>query len=111
MNLAEVDFFLTDDDHKARRRPVVMDALRGRLGALEAAIGGGEYLVGGFSIADLMMSTVLRIIGHTDILAAYPRLAAFKARCEARPAFKRALDGQLADLAAQGADDMKLPAA
>jgi glutathione S-transferase len=109
MNLAEVDFFLRDDDDKARRRPIVVEALRKRLGELEAAFGGREYLVEDFSIADVTMSTVLRIIGHTDILDGYPKLAAFKARCEARPAFKRAIDGQLADIAAHSAEDMKLP--
>lgn len=45
-----------------------------------------------------MMATVLRILGHTDLVAAEPRLAAYLARCQARPAFERALRGQLDDL-------------
>ena len=43
------------------------------------------------------MSTVLRILRHTSIVADYPNLAAFQARCEARPAFSRALAAQLAN--------------
>jgi len=42
-----------------------------------------------------MMSTVLRILNHTDIVTGDPRLAAYIERCITRPAFKRALDAQL----------------
>jgi glutathione S-transferase len=43
------------------------------------------------------MTTVLRILRHTDILAGDQRLAAYVERCTARPAFKRALDAQMGD--------------
>jgi glutathione S-transferase len=43
-----------------------------------------------------MMTTVLRILRHTDLVAAEPKLKAYQARCEARPAFARALRDQLA---------------
>ena len=42
------------------------------------------------------MVAVLRIIRGTDMIESYPNLAAFVARGEARPAFQRALDAQLA---------------
>ena len=42
-----------------------------------------------------MMSAVLRILRHTEILDDFPSLAAYRARCEARPAFKRAIDAQM----------------
>jgi glutathione S-transferase len=45
-----------------------------------------------------MMSTVLRILRHTDIVTSDRRLAAYIERCTARPAFQRALDSQLGDL-------------
>jgi glutathione S-transferase len=43
-----------------------------------------------------MMATVLRILRHTDLVAAEPRLQAYLARCEARPAFQRALRDHMA---------------
>jgi glutathione S-transferase len=43
-----------------------------------------------------MMTTVLRILRHTDRVAAEPRLKAYQELCEARPAFQRALSAQLA---------------
>jgi len=45
----------------------------------------------------LMMTTVLRILKHTDIVTSDKRLAAYVERCTARPAFKRALDAQIGD--------------
>jgi glutathione S-transferase len=42
------------------------------------------------------MTTVLRILRHTALVAEQPALAAWLARCEARPAFQRALAGQMA---------------
>lgn len=41
------------------------------------------------------MADVLRILDHTELLAAYPRLSAYKRRCEARPAFQRAMKAQI----------------
>jgi glutathione S-transferase len=49
-----------------------------------------------FTAGDLMMTTVLRILRHTKLVEAEPRLKAYQARCEARPAFQKALRGQMA---------------
>jgi glutathione S-transferase len=69
-----------------------------RLGALSRALGDKRYLDGDrFTAGDLMMTTVLRILKHTDIVASDRRLAAYVERCTARPAFKRAFDAQIAD--------------
>jgi len=48
-------------------------------------------------VCDLMMTTVLRILKHTEIVTSDKRLAAYIDRCTARPAFKRALDAQVGD--------------
>jgi glutathione S-transferase len=45
------------------------------------------------------MTTVLRIPRQTDLIAQMPTLEAYRLRCEARPAFKKALKAQLADFA------------
>jgi glutathione S-transferase len=43
------------------------------------------------------MTTVLQIPRHTNLVAQIPLLDAYRARCEARPAFKKALAAQMAD--------------
>ncbi len=69
-----------------------------RLAGLSKALGDKPYLDGDrFTAGDLMMTTVLRILKHTDIVTSDKRLAAYVERCTARPAFKRAFDAQIAD--------------
>ena len=63
-------------------------------------LGDKEWLEDRFTIGDLLMVTVLRILRHTDLVAEFPNLAAYLARGEARPAFQRALADQLAVFAA-----------
>jgi glutathione S-transferase len=69
-----------------------------RLLALSKALGDKPFLDGDcFTVGDLMMTTVLRILKHTDIVSSDRRLAAYMQRCTARPAFKLALDAQIGD--------------
>jgi glutathione S-transferase len=63
---------------------------------LAARLGGAEWLDGAFSAGDLMMVSVLLRLKSSGILDEYPNLAAYLARGEARPAYKRAFDAQLA---------------
>ena len=65
-------------------------------GVLEDALGGKDYLEGSFTVADLMMADVLRILRHTDLVASEPKLKAYLDRCVARPAFLRAHRDQMA---------------
>jgi glutathione S-transferase len=81
--------------HEARL-PIVEDRIRDRLGQLSSRLGDAEWLDGEFSAGDLLMVEVLRRLGASGMLDEYPNLAAFVARGEARPAFKRAFDAQLA---------------
>jgi len=78
------------------RRPSAVQAVKKRLGLLAERLGEKEYLEGGFSAGDLMMTTVLRILRQTDVVAEIPSLDAYKKRCEARPAFQKALAAQMA---------------
>ncbi|MGA7102918.1 MAG: hypothetical protein WCF75_24510 [Pseudolabrys sp.] len=48
-------------------------------------------------MADLLMTTVLRILRHIDLVTQMPTLEAYRLRCETRPAFKKALAAQMAD--------------
>lgn len=94
--LAIIDLFNADKDWAKARRPEVEAMLRKRLGDLQAALGDRQWFANDrFSAADILMTHVLRDLRHTDIVADYPALAAYVARAEARPAFKRALEDQL----------------
>lgn len=96
-NLGEVDFFEQDEEVKKRRRPAVAAFAQQRLGELSKALGDRDYLVGGmFTIADMMNASVLKIVGHTDMLDAFPNLVAFRDRCFARPAYQKAIADQVA---------------
>src|SRR3546814_8882511 len=73
------------------------DSIRRRLGELSGRLGDADWLDGAFSAGDLLMVTVLRRLQGSGMLDEYPNLSAYVARGEARPAFKRAFDAQLAD--------------
>jgi glutathione S-transferase len=81
--------------HEARL-PLIDDRIRTRLDQLAARLGEAEWLDGGFSAADLLMVTVLRRLESSGILGDYPTLAAYIARGEARPAYRRAFADQRA---------------
>jgi len=78
------------------RLPLVEERIRDRLKQLSARLGDAEWLDGAFSAGDLMMVSVLLRLRRSGILDEYPNLAAYVARGEARPAYKRAFDAQLA---------------
>jgi glutathione S-transferase len=98
MNVAVIDLFYANEEWAKLRRPGAVEFLQERLAALSRSLGDKPYLDGDrFTAGDLMMTTVLRILKHTDIVTSNPRLAAFIERCTSRPAFKRALEAQLSD--------------
>jgi glutathione S-transferase len=78
------------------RLPLVRERARARLDSLSRRLGAAEWLDGEFSAGDLMMIGVLFRSKDLGVLDAYPNLAAYVARGEARPAFKRAFAAQLA---------------
>jgi glutathione S-transferase len=78
------------------RLPILEDRLRVRLGELSSRLGNADWLDGAFSAGDLLMVTVLGRLSGSGMLEKYPNLAAYVARGEARPAFKRAFAAQLA---------------
>src|SRR3989440_11316465 len=79
-----------------QRLRVVEDRIRDRLGELSGRLGDADWLDGAFSAGDLMMVAVLLRLKASGMLDEYPNLAAYVARGEARPAYKRAFDAQLA---------------
>jgi glutathione S-transferase len=91
------DIFNKDKDWAPSARESAVSLCKQKLKRVNDALAGKDWLAGRFSIADIAMVTVLNNLRHTDLVAEYPSLAAYKARGEARPAYKRALDAQLAD--------------
>ena len=99
MNVALIDLLYANEEWAKLRRPGAVDFAKRRLAGLSKSISDKPYLDGNrFTAGDLMMTTVLRILKHTDdIVTGDPRLAAYVERCTARPAFRRAFDAQIGD--------------
>ncbi|HEX5339993.1 MAG TPA: glutathione S-transferase family protein [Gammaproteobacteria bacterium] len=85
-----------DKPWRDERLPLVKDRVRSRLKQLAAHLGEAEWLDGAFSAGDLMMVSVLLRLRRSGILDEFPSLAAYVARGEVRPAYKRAFAAQLA---------------
>ena len=89
-----------DKPWAAERLPLVKDRIRQRLQQLSARLGDADWFDGAFSAGDLMMVHALLRLKPSGMLDEFPTLAAYVARGEARPAYKRAFDAQLAVFAA-----------
>jgi len=98
-SLTSGDLFFANEEWARLRRPDAEKMVQTRLDQLAAALGTRDYLEGEFTAGDLVMTTVLRLLRHTDLVTNMPVLAAYQARCEARPAFQRALAAQVGHFA------------
>ena len=96
LDLVTLKFLEGDKPWRAERLPLVEDRIRSRLDQLSHHLGDADWLDGAFSAGDLMMVSVLLRLRASGLLDAYPNLAAYVARGEARPAYKRAFEAQLA---------------
>jgi glutathione S-transferase len=99
-HLVSNDLFRATEEWKKVSRPAVEQTVNKRVLELSARLNGHAFLEGGFTAADLVMSQVLRLLRHTSMVAEIPTLHAYCRRCEARPAFQKALADQLAAYAA-----------
>lgn len=95
--LINIDIFNAGEEWAKLRRPEAERKVRDRLKRLADWLGEKDYLEDRFTVADLMMTTVLRNLRHTGLVGEHPNLAAYQARCEAQPGFHRALEAQMAD--------------
>jgi len=94
--LALILGFYKDEEWAKLRRPSARDMADRRLDQLAARLGDKPFLEeGGFTVGDLMMTSVLRIGNSCGLLEGRPALSAYVARCESRPAFQKALADQL----------------
>jgi len=95
-NVFVIDNLYPNEEWARLRRPGAVELMNKKLDALAKSLGDKAFLDGEhFSAGDLMMATVLRF--HSDTSKLDPRLVAYLDRCTSRPAFRRALDAQLAD--------------
>lgn len=85
-----------DEPWYEQRLSALEESIRKRLSHLSSRLDDADWLDGAFSAGDLLMVTVLRRLQGSSMLEEYPNLSAYVARGEARPAFKRAFDAQLA---------------
>jgi glutathione S-transferase len=97
LRIVAYDIFNKGKDWAPAAREDTLGLCRQKLKRVNDALGTRDWLAGQFSIADIAMVTVLNNLRHTDLVAEYPSLAAYKARAEERPAYRRALEAQLAD--------------
>jgi glutathione S-transferase len=67
---------------------------------METILADGDWLVGSFSVADILMADVLRLVDRFGGLADFPACKAYVERAVARPAFKKAHADQMAHFAA-----------
>jgi glutathione S-transferase len=96
LELVTVRILEGDKPWSKDRLPLVEDRIRNRLDQLSNRLGDAEWLDGAFSAGDLMTVSVLLRLKSSSLLDEYPKLAAYVARGEARPAYQRAFDAQLA---------------
>lgn len=93
-------FKFSGDDTETPGRKMLDGFLEIRLRRMETVLAEREWLAGAFSIADIAMSDVLRLVDRFDGLAEYPACRGYVARATARPAFAKAHADQLAHFAA-----------
>jgi len=96
LDLQTTKFLEGDKPWHEQRLPLVRDRIRDRLRELSARLGNADWLDGAFSAGDLMMVSVLLRLKASGMLDEYPNLCAYVARGEARPAYQRAFEAQLA---------------
>lgn len=98
-----LDIFNQGKDWAKEGRPAAEELVRQRLADLSTAIGEREWLGDDFSVADIAMVSVLRILDEPEessaLVDAHPNLVAYRERGKARPAFQRALDAQCTQFA------------
>jgi glutathione S-transferase len=93
--LVHLDGFHAGEPWIEGARPSAQAGLERRLAALSEWLGEKPYLEGRFTAGDIVMTTVLRELVEDGVLKRFPNLDAYRQRCEARPAFGRALEAQL----------------
>lgn len=99
-NLANLVAFAMDQPWAEAQRPVLEEIALKRLGQVDDWLAGRDYLAGDFSAADILMTTVVRLLDGMGYVERFARLTAWRDRCTARPAYRKALAAQVAQYVA-----------
>jgi glutathione S-transferase len=91
------------DTEETHMRTFIDGFVEARLKRMEMVLAGREWLIGNFSVADILMADVLRLVDRFDGLADYPACKAYVDRAVARPAFVKAHADQMTHFAAADA--------
>jgi glutathione S-transferase len=95
-NLANLVAFSMDQPWAEAQRPVLEEIALKRLRQVDDWLDGRDHLAGEFSAADILMTTVVRLLDGMGYVERFARLAAWRDRCTARPAYRKALADQVA---------------
>jgi glutathione S-transferase len=95
-NLVSLVVFSADESWAAGARPSAEAMVEKRLRDLDDWLDGREWLAETFSAADILMTTVLRLLDSMKMVERFARVTAYRDRCMARPAFQKALADQVA---------------
>ena len=95
-NLVSLAVFCADEPWAAGARPPAEAMVNRRLRDLDDWLDGREWLAEAFSAADILMTTVLRLLDGMEMVERFARVTAYRERCMARPAFQKALADQVA---------------
>jgi len=96
LNVLDMIYTPQPGENYAGLRAWIAAWVESRLDVLAGVLHGNAYVLGDFSAADVLLTTVLRILRDTDFVAKRAVVAAYQQRCEARPAFEKALRDHLA---------------
>ena len=96
-------FVFSGDTAETPGRKQLDEFLNARLKHMEGVLAGREWLAGAFSVADILMADVLRLVDRFDGLAKHPTCRDYVARATARPSFVKAHADQMAHFAAADA--------
>ena len=94
-NLANLVAFSMNEPWAAAQRPVLEEIALKRLEQVDAWLEGRDFLAGTFSVADILMTTVVRLLDGMGYVERFGRLTAWRERCTARPAYRKALADQV----------------
>jgi glutathione S-transferase len=100
-NLSNLVAFSMDQPWAAAQRPELEEIALKRLGQVDAWLEGRDFLAGSFSAADILMTTVVRLLDGMGYVERFERLTAWRDRCTARPAYRKALAAQVAQYATE----------
>lgn len=103
-NLANLVAFSMDQPWAEAQRPVLEEIALKRLGQVDDWLEGRDFLAGEFGAADILMTTVVRLLDGMGYVERFARLTAWRDRCTARPAYRKALAAQVAQYVVEPAE-------